>query len=316
VKTESHHGYRRRWPLCCVALVVSAAARAQAVAPALVVEAPPGLARQAAAVDAITPNDLAPVPRLLGLANPGAPIRVVLAGDRSTLALRAPSWVSGYALPPLATIVLFPARVPSYPNRNLETLVRHEVAHVLLGRATGFRRVPRWFDEGVASVAAREWGVEDAARVVLATIGRGPRSLAEVDAAFSAAEGGSAARGYAFAAALVRDLLRRDGETAIARVLAGISAGKDFETAFRAVDGESPAAFARAYFRREALWNTWVPFLTSATALWMAITLLALLAIKRRRTRDAELRAAWAAEDPGRQLEPPRPPEDDPRRWN
>jgi hypothetical protein len=48
----------------------------------------------------------------------------------------------------------------------------------------------------------------------------------------------------------------------------------------------------------------------------MVITLLALLAIKRRRERDEALREAWAEEERlSASGEPPRP-EDDPQRWN
>jgi Peptidase MA superfamily len=284
--------------------------------PVLQVEAPPALARQAAAVAAIAREDWRSVLELVGLPRPGAPIRVVLAPEGSPLAGRVASWVSGYAVPELDTVVLFPARVPSYPDGNLEALVRHEIAHVLLARAAGGGTVPRWFNEGTATVAAREWGIEDSARVVLATIGRGPRSLGELDAGFSG-DTAAASRSYAVSAALVRYLLGTHGDGAVGRVLAGVARGADFDDAFAAATGESVHAFARAYFRRETFWTTWVPFVTSTTALWMAITVLALLAVKRRRARDAALREGWAVEERGlADRGAPAPSKDDPSRWN
>lgn len=278
------------------------------------IEAPPELSRQAAAVRALEGEDWTSLFHLVGLEAPGVPIRVILAGVTSRLAANAPSWVSGYALPALDTIVLFPTRVPSYPDRNLEALLRHEIAHMMIARASGNGRLPRWFDEGTATVAAREWGVEDSARVALATLGPGPRSLHDVDAAFSGDSTG-ASRAYAMSAALVRSLLHRHGERAVARTLAGVARGEGFDEAFRAATGEPVEAFAHAYFAREALWRTWVPFLTSSTALWMAITALAMWAIKRRRERDAAQREAWESEEHTPAApEPPR--EDDPQRWN
>jgi hypothetical protein len=95
----------------------------------------------------------------------------------------------------------------------------------------------------------------------------------------------------------VRDLLRRHGDTAVAGILARIARGAAFDDAFGSVTGGSPGEFAGGYFRREAMWTTWVPFLTSTTVLWMGITLLALLAIRRRRDRDAAQREAWALEE-------------------
>jgi Peptidase MA superfamily len=285
-------------------------------APVLQVEAPPALARQASAVRALEGGDWGPVMALVGARRPGPPIRVVLAPEGSRLAANVASWVSGYAVPELDTVVLFPGRVPSYPDGNLEALLHHEVAHMLLARAAGGGTVPRWFNEGTATVAAREWGIGDGARVVLATIGRGPRSLAEVDAGFSS-DAAAVARSYALSAALVRYLLRQHGAGVVATILAGVSRGAGFDDAFETATGESVSRFARGYFRRETFWTTWVPVLTSSTVLWMAITALALLAIKRRRERDALLREGWALEDRARGSgEGSRPPEDDPEQWN
>ena len=296
--------------------VGQAAAAGAGAAPTLSVEAPPALARQAAAVRALEGGDWGPALKLVGLRRPGPPIRVVLAPEGSRLAANVASWVSGYAVPELDTVVLFPGRVPSYPDGNLEALLHHEVAHMLLARAAGGRAVPRWFNEGVATVAAREWGIGDGARVLMATIGRGPRSLAELDAGFSG-DAAAAARSYAVSAALVRYLLQQRGGDVVGAILAGVSHGADFDDAFASAAGESVGAFARGYFRRETSWTRWVPFVTSSTALWMAITALALLAIKRRRERDARLRDGWALEERSRAAAdlPPRP-EDDPAHWN
>ncbi len=285
-------------------------------APVLQVEAPSALARQASAVRALQGGDWDPVMKLVGVRRSGPPIRVVLAPEGSRLAANVASWVSGYAVPELDTVVLFPERVPSYPDGNLEALLHHEIAHMLLARAAGGGAVPRWFNEGTATVAAREWGIEDGARVVLATIGRGPRSLAELDAGFSS-DSAAVARSYAVSASLVRYLLREFGDGVVGRVLAGVSGGAGFDDAFEAATGESVGRFARSYFQRETFWTTWVPVLTSSTVLWMAITVLALLAIRRRRDRDALLREGWALEERTHVSgDVPRHPEDDPTQWN
>jgi|WetSurMetagenome_2_1015567.scaffolds.fasta_scaffold32306_3 hypothetical protein len=320
LRRPARHGWGRIGPAAaCLALLAALALAVPAAALELRVEAPAELAGAAARVRALEGIDLADALALTGLADPGPPIRVVLAGERSELAARAPSWVAGYALPPLATIVLFPARVPSYPDRNLEALVVHEVAHVLVARAAGGNDVPRWFDEGLATVAAREWALEDRARTALALLGERPRSVAEVDASFSG-DGAAAARAYALSAAFVRFLLREHGTAAAARTLALVAAGEPFAEAFRRATGAPLAVAESAFFRREAIWGTWVPFLTSSTALWIGITVLALLAIRGRRRRDAELRERWALEEAAAAPRPARRDdgegEGDPRRWN
>lgn len=277
-------------------LAVFLAAATAASALDLRVEAPPEFAAEAARVAALADADFSPVAGMLGVTPDGLVVRVILAGESSPLAAHAASWVSGYALAPIDTIVLFPSRVPSYPDRTLEALVEHELAHVLIFHAAGGGRLPPWFNEGLATVAAREWGIEDRARVALAVIGRGPRTTAELDEGFLG-DGTAAVRSYAMSAALMRHLLARFGPQFVSRTLAAVADGASFDDAFRSTTGTSPDLAAALFFRRETLWNTWVPFLTSTTALWTGITLLTLAAIRSRRRRDAEIRARWEAEE-------------------
>ena len=293
--------------LAALLLAVSAAVPG----PRLVVEAPPSLAQVTARVRTLAQGDFSDAMNASGLFTSGAPIRVILAPPGSSLARHAPSWVSGYALGALDTVVLFPDRVPSYPDGTLRALLHHEVTHILVWRASRGGELPRWFNEGVAAVAAREWGLEDRARTVLAVIGHAPESTVALDAAFLRGSAATA-RAYALSAALVRTIQRRFGADAPARIIRGVGDGERFDEAFLRVTGTTPDAVARQFFSRELFWSTWVPFLTSSGALWMGITLLALYAIRRRRQKDAELRARWAEED-GVPITPP-PPSPPPRR--
>jgi hypothetical protein len=244
----------------------------------------------------------------------GGPITIRLADERSTLARQAPSWVAAYAIGPLSSIVVFPARVPSYPDRTLEALVVHEVAHILVHRASRGAALPRWFDEGLAIVAAREWGIEDRGRVALAVLGASLRSEGDLERAFRS-EGPQVARAYAVSGATVRALLRRFGTEMPARVVAAVAAGASFAAAFGSVTGVSPGDAVAAALGRERMWNTWVPLLTSSTFLWMLITLLALWAIRRRRERDRAIRASWELDEiPSFAVEGE--PGDDPRTYN
>lgn len=290
-----------------LAALLASAAAARPPAMQIEVHAPPSLAGVAARVEAEVP-DLRSVQTLLGDIPLPARVRVVLAEQDSEEGRSAPTWVSGYALPAIDTIVLFPARVPAYPDRNLPTLLAHELAHLLVDHAAGGRRMPRWFEEGVATVAAREWGLEDSARFAAAVIGPGPGSLTAVDDGFLQ-DAGQVARSYALSSALVRHVLRRGGPDAIARILARVRGGDPFERAFERAAGLPLDAFGRDFFGREVFWRTWVPFLSSSAALWMLITGLALLAIWRRRRLDAAQRAAWEEEEAVPALPPDEPPE-------
>lgn len=234
---------------------------------------------------------------LAGAPAGGLPIRVVLVPERSELARRAPAWLAGFAESERSLVVLFPRRVPLYPDRSLEQLLLHELAHVLIDRATGYRPVPRWFHEGLALVAGGPWDLRDGSQLTLVMLREGEIDLAELDRRF--ADPGELADAYAIAGALVRDLLQRHGADLPARLLAAMRGGEGFEGAFRRVTGEAPAVANRSFWRRYAFWYRWVPVLTSSTTLWLAVTLLALAAIRRRRRRDAERLARWDALDGG-----------------
>src|SRR6476620_7613944 len=72
--------------------------------PPLVFEAPPALAPVAARLRALGPGNLAAAMRLLGLTEPGPPVRVILAREGSDLAKNVPPWISGYALGDLGVV--------------------------------------------------------------------------------------------------------------------------------------------------------------------------------------------------------------------
>lgn len=264
--------------------------------PRLVVESLPGAAPAAARLRAMDPAQLLTTMRLVGLTRPGPPIRVIVAPEGSGPATLVPSWISGYALSDKGLIVVMPRRVPNYPDSSLEDLLRHEVAHVLIARASGDRPLPRWFHEGLAMIAGGSWGFDDRSRLTLALLADRPVSLAELEERFS---GGQAEtnRAYAVAGAFVRDLYDRYGPEAAPRLLAGVSRGRSFEEAFREATGATLARAEATFWSRQTFWYRWVPVLTSSITLWLLITLLALWAIRHRRARDAAQRLIWEEEE-------------------
>lgn len=264
--------------------------------PDFLIEAPPSLAAVADEVRVIGSGDFSGALLMTGLMGFSSPMRVVLAPGESDVARQTPGWVSGFANGDTRTIVLFPDRVSRYPDDSLRTLVHHEVTHVLVTEAARGRPVPRWFNEGVATVAAREWGIEDRARYAAAVVGRGPRTADALDQGF--AEGGRrVTRAYALSAAFVRWLRVEYGEFVTARILELLGRDMAFREAFVRATGDTLERAEHRFFVREALWHTWVPFLTSSGVLWAAITALAVIAIRRRRTKSAAMRESWDVEE-------------------
>jgi len=283
--------------------------------PRLVFEAPPALAPIADRLRALGPGGLQAAMRLTGLTQPGPDIRVILAREGSDLARNVPPWVSGYALGDLGVVVLLPGREPSYPEPSLSELLDHEVAHVLIGRAAGFRPLPRFWNEGLAMAAAGNWGLEDRSRVALASLRGRDLSLDELDRLFAGGPG-EVASAYALSFAFVQNVVDRWGQGAPAAVLAGVADGHSFEEAFHQATGTALATAAADFTRQETFWYRWIPLLTSSVTLWMGITFLALWAGGRRHARTAAIHRRWAAEEAARQEAPvdttAEPPSDEP----
>jgi len=263
--------------------------------PRLIVQAPSELAALGRTVENFDPQLLAPAIQLTG-ASDLSPIRILLAPEGSPEAQSAPRWVSGYAIGPTSAIVLFPGRARTYPDSDFDALIQHEVTHILIDRAAGGRPVPRWFHEGLAMAAGRGRGLEDRSRTAFAILIDGRTTLSDLDARFAGGQS-DVQEAYALAGDFVADLLLRRGAETAPKILAGLSKGESFDTAFQAAAGDTLANVEASYWRRRTFWNRWVPFLSSTAALWLGITALALVAFKRRRTRDQELRRGWELEE-------------------
>jgi hypothetical protein len=247
-------------------------------------------------------NKLGSIVRLVGLEDSGPSIRVVLAPEDSELARATSSWIAGFAQGATGTVVLFPSRSVRYPHDSLEAVLRHEVAHILIGRAAGGRDVPRWFNEGLAVVAERAWGFEDRWKLAWALTSGEPVRMDEVNDLFQAGSSG-AGRAYVLSSAFVRHIIETHGAAVPARILAAVATGVPFDAAFEQATGGSLAGAERSFHAELTSWTRRLPFLTSPYVLWMIVALLALVAIYVSRRRRAERRRQWAEEE-ARELGP------------
>ncbi len=278
----------------------------------LILEREPGLPPSASRLSDSSPPWVAGVMELVGITEPGPPIRVVLAPESSPLAKSAPSWVSGYTDGVSNVVVLLPERTPSYPDGGLEEVLAHEVAHVLIYRATAGRRIPRWFNEGVAMLAGRSWRLRDQTELALGLLSGDKVPLFMLDDLFEG-DRWQVERAYALSGALVQDLLDRYGTGLPAALFSRVAQGLSFDEALRRTTGASLVDVGEAFWARQGVLKRWIPILTSTAVLWLGIALLAIVAaLKRRRDREAEagrLAAAEAGSSPSAEGGPP--PDDD-----
>lgn len=277
------------------AVVVASGAVMAQPAPALLINAPEELASARTRLESFDRSSLAGIVRMAGLADPGPPIHVILAGESSAAAASVSASTAGYAIGESGLIVLFPSRSPVYPHDTLEDVLRHEVAHVLISRAAKGNPVPRWFHEGFAVAAERPWGLEDRSRLVWELMA-GPRlTVGDIDRLFDNET--SRPRAYSLSAAMVREILRAHGRDAPAAILREMGTGARFDAAVVQVTGQPMSGVEREFWDRQRVWTVWFSLFTSGDVLWLGVIVLAAIAVWHRRRRAAEIRRRWDDEE-------------------
>ncbi len=173
---------------------------------------------------------------------------ITLVKHASTVAQASgmPDTVAGVAQPAKGTLMVA-LHGPDGRPTSLPSLVRHEMGHVALHRATAGAALPRWFHEGVAEAVegtANLGRLEDLAR---AYYGPGVPALAELSDTIRSDDAHDVARGYATA----RDfgLYARGGERALAfrQLMTRLREGDDFESAIAAAYGQPLAELETAW---------------------------------------------------------------------
>ncbi len=213
-------GSRRRGFALALSVILAAASPATATS-----QLPLGLERfeQGRFTIGAAPHDAALARSLISAAvardsfpwlpRPTGRVLILIAPDRRRFAELigpyAPEYGAAIAVPAEQRIVMQGSRAGSDAGDPRQVL-RHELAHLALHEAMG-GLLPRWFDEGYASVAAGEWSREEVIATNLALAWRGVPSLDALDSAFM----GGAARAsgaYALAYRAVVELAALDPE--------------------------------------------------------------------------------------------------------
>lgn len=264
------------------------------VALLLTVEAPASLAPDA---DRVRVIDTARLERALTQAGLALPpdVRITLIPNDDARADSVPSWIVGLALSE-RDIVIFPQRVLAYPYDSLESVVRHEVAHLALDVSARGQPLPRWFHEGVATSVDTGWNVGAQLTLLLAMLAR--PDIADLTRLFSSPSQSETSQAYLLSALLVNDLRERYGADVPGRVAARVAAGASFADAFHletTVTTDAAASQAWAGYRR---WTAWVPAVTSPSAAWTLILILAFVAFVAQRRRRARRRRQWSDDEP------------------
>jgi hypothetical protein len=260
----------------------------------IVVSAPPSLSADAARIRSIDVPGLADALARAGLVLPSE-IRVTLIAEDDARARDTPEWIVGLAFGE-TDIAIFPGRVLSYPYDSLESVVRHEVAHLALDSQSRGAPLPRWFHEGVATSVDSGWKTAAQLRLLLAMLTR--PDTAHLTRLFVSPSQSETTQAYLLSALLVHDLRERHGPAIPGAIARRVASGVPFIEAFQLETGVTPDAAAAEAWDAYRRWTEWVPAMTSPSAAWTLILVLALIAFVAQRRRRAHRRRQWDEQDP------------------
>jgi hypothetical protein len=206
----------------------------------------------------------------------------------------APEWGAALAFPESRRVVMQGRSAGSDAGDPMEVL-RHELAHLALHERLG-DRPPRWFDEGYASVAAREWRREDVLAANLALAVRGAPSLDQLEASFS---GGSltAQSAYALSYRAVMELAALDPERGLTLFFRYWPESPSLDAAVRRAFGITLAGFERDYQLRTRRRYGALALVADLSVVFVVMTILLMPFYFARRSRDRRRLAALLAAD-------------------
>lgn len=276
-----------------VLLLLASALAARDARADIVVEAPPSLSSYANRVRGVDMAAVADALARAGLELPPA-IRVTLVPEADPDARTVPDWIAGMAFGD-RDIVIFPQRVLSYPYDSLESVIRHEVAHLALTARAGGRPLPRWFHEGVATSVDVGWSTAAQLQLLVAMLAR--PDTAELTRLFVSPSRAETEQAYLLSALLMNEVRGRYGAAVPGAIARDVAAGMPFAEAFHAETGLTPDRAADEAWAGYRRWTAWVPAVTSQSAAWAAIVILALLAFVVQRRRRARRRRSWDEEE-------------------
>ncbi len=249
----------------------------------------------------VVPRAQQDLERRLGLALRGHAL-VVLCGSVEGFRCATPGidhrHTLGVAMPADKVIYLNCEGIERKPFESVSITLRHEVSHLIVGEVMrrGYRRVPLWFDEGVAVWTSGKVPLYDAGDYQRAVAAGTLRPLAELADQFPL---GHVERGIAYeqSESAVRFLAKSHGDEAIIAILQAAGRGVEFDAAFHQAVGMDLAAFERRWLeaiRPSVPWLSWLLHTVSLFGLMSLLAVLSFWVYRRRRRRKYQ---EWEAEE-------------------
>jgi len=208
-----------------------------------------------------------------------------------------PSWAAGTAYPDRNLVFV---TLATHGGKTPYQVFVHELAHVVLHWSYGEAEPPRWLEEGLAQVAAREFNLETQAILSRAALGGGLMSFRSLDRRWPD-DPARARVAYAESRDFVLFVRQRHGDDALAYLVRELASGTEIEQAVLNSTGFTLDELERQWSSRLRRRYAWLPVIGGSGTFWgLAAFLLVIGWARKRRQRRrklAEMAAKEAALD-------------------
>ena len=233
-----------------------------------------------------------------GLPRPRQQVLLAIAPDKKTfrdwVGPGAPEWGAAITFPSSRRVIM-QGKQGGTDAGDPREVFRHELAHLALHETLG-DLPPRWFDEGYASYAAREWRREDALAANFALVLRGTPTFDELDADFNS--GATAAdNAYALAYRAVVELAGLDPEHGLSRFFVNWHDQQSLDRAVRVTYGMTLSGFEKLWQQRTRRRYGGLALVSDVTLGGLVLLVLIFPLYIARRRRDRRRMAALVAAD-------------------
>jgi hypothetical protein len=210
--------------------------------------------------------------------------------------LRVQSWSVGVAYPHLNLIILLSPRALKGGHTDLRKVFTHEFTHIALGKAFTGREVPRWLHEGLAMYESKEWDFRRISTITRAVLTNSLIPLSEITQHFPREEN-EAELSYSESFYLISFLINEFGLVNFHRFLEEYRRDLPLDEVLIDVYGKDLEALEERWHSYLKMRFSWIPIITSATALWFLLALLFILAYAKKRRAKRQLYEQWDEEE-------------------
>ncbi|MBW2308601.1 MAG: hypothetical protein JRG73_16885 [Deltaproteobacteria bacterium] len=209
---------------------------------------------------------------------------------------KVPAWVLAIAYPQRGIILMKAPRIITQGHPDLLKTFRHELTHILLGRAFGSRPIPRWLQEGMAQLMEETWNFNRITVMTRAVLADELIPLWDMSDSFPA-DLHKAEVAYAESYYFLSFILNKFGRRALQNFIGEISQGVDLDVAISRATEMRLREVIQLWERYIKLRFNWIPIITGGGAMWFVASSVLVIGYLVKRRRARRLLRQWELED-------------------